>query len=248
MKVGTDAGCFPSGRHYPGIAHLLRVASVQLASEFPADHELMSLPLLAIDTETTGRDPTSDRVVEVAIIHFDQGLVSGRFRWLVHPDRSIPQEASRVHGWTDEAVQGCPFFAAVAEEIVAALMGRIPVAYNAEFDRAFLRQEFARVSGVWEPLPPGLREHVDWIDPLTWARELQQHEKSRALGEVCARLGITIGHAHHATDDAEATLHVLAAFARDPRVPRQYGAFIQEQRRLARVQKEEQARWRSGRG
>ena len=97
-------------------------------------------------------------------------------------------------------------------------------------------------------MPPALRRGVEWIDPLVWARELQKYEKSKALGEVCARLGIALTNAHRATDDAEAAMRVLAALSQDARVPKTYAAFIQEQRRLARIQEEERARWRSGRG
>ena len=69
-------------------------------------------------------------------------------------------------------------------------------------------------------------------------------EKGKSLGDVCARLGIEIGQAHRATDDAEAALHVLTRFWADPRVPKTYAAFIVEQRRLARLHDEERARWR----
>ena len=93
-------------------------------------------------------------------------------------------------------------------------------------------------------LPPACRKGVDWIDPLVWARELHKQEKGKSLGEVCSRLGIEINQAHRASDDAEAALRVLAAFAPDPRVPKTYAAFVQEQRRVGRLQDEERARWR----
>jgi DNA polymerase-3 subunit epsilon len=84
-----------------------------------------------------------------------------------------------------------------------------------------------------------MRKDVDWIDPLVWARELQQGEKSRALGEVAARLGIALENAHRASDDAEAALRVLLALGRDVRVPQTYAALVQEQRRLALAQDDE---------
>jgi len=49
-------------------------------------------------------------------------------------------------------------------------------------------------------------------------------------------LGIALENAHRATNDAEAALRVLLAFGRDVRVPRSYGAFVQEQRRLSMTQ------------
>ncbi|MGC4066174.1 MAG: hypothetical protein QM784_16330 [Polyangiaceae bacterium] len=114
--------------------------------------------------------------------------------------------------------------------------------------RRFITEEFSRCGLSLGKAPPALRRGVEWIDPLVWVREIQKYEKSKALGEVCQRLGITLTNAHRATDDAEAAMHVLAAILPDVRLPKTYGSFIQEQRRLARLQEEERARWRSNRG
>jgi DNA polymerase-3 subunit epsilon len=83
------------------------------------------------------------------------------------------------------------------------------------------------------------------MDPLVWAREIQREERSKALGEVAARLGVPLEKAHRASDDAEAALRVLYALGSDTRIPRPYGAFVQEQRRLAQSQADERRRWRS---
>lgn len=139
-----------------------------------------------------------------------------------------------------------PPFEVVAREIAAALAGCVPAAYNAAFDRVFLGNEIARAAVMTGPLPPALQKGVDWIDPLVWARELQSEEKSRALGEVASRLGITLENAHRASDDAEAALRVMFALAVDARIPRTYGALVQEQRRLALDQADERRlRWRT---
>src|SRR5260370_1431142 len=69
--------------------------------------------------------------------------------------------------------------------------------------------------------------------PARVAREIQREEKSKALGEVAARLGVKLENAHRASDDAEAALLVMYHLARDERVPRAYAPFVQEQKRLA---------------
>jgi DNA polymerase-3 subunit epsilon len=61
---------------------------------------------------------------------------------------------------------------------------------------------------------------------------------------VTTRLGVALEQAHRATDDAEAALRVLYAFAKDVRVPKSYAGLAQEQRRLSRLQDEERNRWR----
>ncbi len=247
MKAGSlDAcGCFPTGRHYPGIAHLLRAVVRGLVEDLAADTPWVELPIALIDVETTGRDASVDRVVEIGIAIARGGEVIERKVWRVNPGRPIPKEASDVHKITDDDVKDAPVFAAVAREIVAALGGCVPAAYNAAFDQAFLGSEIAR-AGVTGDLPPALRREVEWLDPLVWARELQQGERSRALGEVAARLGIALENAHSAMADAEAALRVLLVLGRDVRVPRTYGPLVQEQRRLAMAQADERRlKWRS---
>jgi DNA polymerase-3 subunit epsilon len=242
---GEGIGCFPTGRHYPGIAHLLRVVAAGLAEEFGGDHAIDALDLVAIDTETTGRDPEVDRIVEIACVRWRGDGIVERTSWLVNPGRPIPKEASDVHGISDDAVKDAGLFPAVAADVLKAIGGAIPVAYNAEYDRKVLVAELARAGLLpQDDAPPALRRNVEWIDPLIWARELQKAEKSRTLVEVAERLGVALGQAHRAADDAIATLEVLGVFRRDPRVPRTYGAFVQEQRRLSRLFDGERQRWR----
>ncbi len=249
MRAGADGGgCFPTGRHYPGIAHLLRVVAQGLADEFPGETPMADIALVAIDTETTGRDPASDRIVEIGCVVWRNGQTVERRSWLVNPGRPIPKEAFDVHGISDDDVRDKPAFGEIAGELLEVIAAAVPLAYNAEFDRMFLMAELERSGYAARQLPPACRKGIEWIDPLVWARELQKYEKSKALGEVCARLGIEIAQAHRATDDAEAALAVLSVFSTDTRVPRTYAAFVQEQRRLARQFEEERARWRSRQG
>ncbi|MEI9947443.1 MAG: 3'-5' exonuclease [Pseudomonadota bacterium] len=205
---------------------------------FPPDHAVHGLRMVAIDTETTGRDPLTSRVVEIACVFWRDGSVVERKSWLINPGCPIPQEAFEVHGIGDEQVKDAPPFSAIVPELFECLAGHVPVAYK----RGIRSQD---PDGRDRPdhgpaaitLRPPSRKGVEWVDPLVWARELQKLEKSRALGDVVQRLGIVLENAHRAAADAEATLHVFAAFLADTRVPKAYGALIQEQRRLARRSK-----------
>jgi len=240
MRVALlDAcGCFPTGRHYPGVAHLVRATTRGLVKDLAAEASWVELPIALVDVETTGKDATTDRIVEVGIAIARGGQIVQRLNWLVNPQCSIPKEATEVHGITDDHVRREAPFEAVAAEIAAALAGCVPAAYNAAFDRAFLGAELGR-AGL------ALQRDVEWLDPLIWARELQQGEKSRALGEVAARLGIAHHQAHRASEDAEAALLVLLSLARDVRVPHRYAALVQEQRRLGLAQADERrVKWK----
>jgi DNA polymerase-3 subunit epsilon len=261
--LSDGCGCFPTGRHYPGIAHLLKVEIRGLAAGFAPDVAWDEIDVALLDVETTGRDASVDRVVEIGIAVGRHGAVVARYDWLVDPGIPIPDEAAGVHGITDAMVAGKPRFEAIASEVAQALRGCVPAAYNAQFDRAFLHGEFSRarpelrgeaagdgpkgaIIHVADPAGvPALARETEWIDPLVWARELQADEKSRALGDVAARLGVGLEKAHRAQDDAEAALRVLYALGKDPRVPRAYGALVQEQRRLAHAQADARRAWRS---
>jgi DNA polymerase III subunit epsilon len=254
MRSSADAGgCFPTGRHYPGIAHLVRAAARGTAEEFSPDLAIADVPFVAIDVEATGLEPGVDKVVEIACVVFRRGDVAlgeeelhvERHAWLVNPCRPISAEAQEVHHISDEMVRDAPTFAQIAELLLDVLGRGVPLAYNAEFDRAFLIAEFSAAKVTPLHPPPALRNGVDWFDPLTWARELQQGEKSRSLSAVAERLGIEIGQAHRAADDAVAAGKVLRTFLSDSRVPSTYAAFVREQRRLARVHKDERINWRS---
>ncbi len=245
MRHHEPVGCFPTGRHYPGIAHLLRVVASGIAEEFAPDHPVSGLRMVSIDTETTGRDPALDRVVEIACITWDGTQIAKRKSWLVNPERPIPKEAFDVHGIGDDEVKDKPTFREIIGEVLAEMEGAVPLAYNADYDRQVLHAELARVDAPVSQKPAAIRRNVEWIDPLVWARELQKFEKSKALGEVSQRLGIVIEQAHRAEHDAEAALRVFLAFLADARIPKTYGAFLQEQRRLARIFEEERRIWRS---
>jgi DNA polymerase-3 subunit epsilon len=244
-SLAEGCGCFPTGRYYAGIAHLIRIQAIGVVEGFDAENGWVDLPIALIDVETTGMDAAVDRIVEIGIVVGRGGDVVERKSWLIHPGVSMPEESRAVHGISDEMLADKPAFAVVAAEIAAALTGVIPAAYNALFDRSFILAELERAGYDRETLPPSLATSVEWIDPLVWARELHELEKGKSLVEVSARLGVVHETAHRATDDAEAALRVLYTFAKDVRVPKSYAGLAQEQRRLLRLQDEERNRWRN---
>lgn len=237
-------GCFPTGRHYPGIADILALTLDRvegLWQGFAAQGPWQDLPWAVIDFETTGFDDAADRVVEVGVVCFRGGAVTARLNHLIQPGMPIPESAIAVHGITDAMVAEAPRFEQIAEELRAALVGHLPVAYNAQFDRKFMHTEMRR-AGVASDLPPALDPGVTWLDPLVWVRELMAEEKSKRLGDICERLGIPLNDAHRAWADAEATGLVLAALAE--RMPKSYGELIRIQDQYAAQQEAELADWR----
>ena len=249
VRGRTDVcGCFPTGRHYPGIADRIAdaIQNVEgLCHEFEPGSSWEDIPLVVVDFETTGRDSQTDRVIEVGLVTFEKGTVSSRESLLVNPGIAVPEESRAVHGITDEELAGAPDFASVMSRVLDLLQGKLPVAYNASFDRGFLLEEIRRAApeGMTPgDMPPAARDEVVWIDPLVWAREILKELKSRRLGDVTKHLGVPLEQAHRAAGDAEATGRVLLALA--PQMPRVYGELVRLQKRYAAFQDAELAAWK----
>lgn len=138
------------------------------------------------DTETTGLDPRKgDRVIEVACLELVNDLPTGEhFHRLVHPERDIPEDATRIHGITLEALAGKPIFAKIADDLIAFLGDGPLVAHNAPFDFAFLDAEFARIGR-----PALAPERM--VDTLVLAKT-RFPGMPNSLDALCRRFGVDL--------------------------------------------------------
>ena len=240
MRASLDdvCGCFPTGRHYPGIADRLSLIDtiVGLSPHLAASERWAAQKIAVIDFETTGLDPQVDRVIEIGIVCFEDGQLTAHHNWLVNPGIPVPEAARAVHNISDEQLVDAPPFEKLTSDIRAALDDHLPVAYNHSFDRAFLHAELdragvSRKAGKHKTVPPAFLEGIVWGDPLVWVRELYKDEKGHKLTDMAGRLGIALDQAHRASSDAEATGRVLLALA--SRMPGTYGELVRLQSQYA---------------
>lgn len=139
---------------------------------------------IVLDTETTGLDPlTGDRVIEVAAVELFNLLPTGEvFHSLIDPERDIPAEASRIHGFTNGDVAGKPKFADLADRLLAFLGDADIIAHNAPFDFGFLDAELFRCNR------PAL-DRRRMIDSLAMAKARYPGMPNN-LDALCRRLGV----------------------------------------------------------
>ncbi|CAA7623786.1 DNA polymerase III, epsilon subunit [Magnetospirillum sp. LM-5] len=169
----------------------------------PIDDTLLAeLPVLVLDTETTGLDAARDSIVSVGAVrcHGTRIYRSTVLDLLVDPGRRIPARATSVHGIDDAMVAGKPSIAQVFPEIMTMMAGTVMVGHNIGFDLALLHNAAVRTGQAWVP-PPRL-------DILLLAAALNPDETALELDHQAARLGINISGRHTALGDALVTAEI----------------------------------------
>jgi DNA polymerase-3 subunit epsilon len=139
---------------------------------------------LVLDTETTGLDPgTGDRVIEIAAIELVNLIPTGQtYHVVLDPERDVPEESTRIHGFTAEMLRGKPRFVEVVQEFLGFLGGDPIVAHNAPFDFGFLDGELKRVGS-----PPLDRARM--VDSLALAKK-RFPGMPNSLDALCRRFGV----------------------------------------------------------
>lgn len=159
--------------------------------------------VVALDLETTGLDPESDRIVEFCFIELDDRLQeSSRWTERVNPGIPIPPEVTQVHGIKDADVAAKPGFDAHAARIQALLDDAVLMAYNHHFDINCLHYELVRHGQA------GLSMERPVVDPLDIFRRFHPHSLA---GAVKRYLDADIADAHSAEGDTQAMLDVFRA-------------------------------------
>lgn len=163
--------------------------------------ETDKLIFTAFDTETTGLDPRTCRVVELGGVRFDALGVTSRFNALINPGTPMPVEASRVNGITDAMLAGKPDMREVLPDFLAFARGTVLVAHNAPFDVSFVNEELSRMG-------KGPLDHRV-VDTRILAREAFPGLPKYALQDLASRLGIEAKDAHRAEDDARVCMELF---------------------------------------
>ncbi|MSP44034.1 MAG: DNA polymerase III subunit epsilon [Alphaproteobacteria bacterium] len=157
---------------------------------------------IVLDTETTGLDPRTDRIIEIGCIELVNYVPTGEiFHTYLNPKREVAAEAFNVHGISEEFLSDKPLFGEIAVAFSNFIGDSQLVIHNAAFDLGFLNSEFDRIG--FGKLPPGRA-----IDTLLIARRKFPGAQN-SLDGLCRRYNIDISdrELHGALKDS----HLLAA-------------------------------------
>ena len=128
----------------------------------------MTKKLIVLDTETTGLEvEQGHRIIEVGAVTLeDRKRTDLHFHSYLNPQRSIDEEAEKVHGLSMERLANEPEFSEIAESFLEFVEGNVLVIHNAGFDIGFLNAELKRASSNY----PALEEICEIEDTLVMAR------------------------------------------------------------------------------
>ena len=152
-----------------------------------------------LDTETTGLSfKEGHKVVEIACIETKDLIPTGKvFHKLINPKRSMPNEAFKVHGFSEEFLKDKDAFDIIADEFLNFVKNKKIIIHNAPFDLGFLDGELGLLK----------KEKMDRklvIDSLEVARN-KFPGTSNSLDALCKKFNIDLSRRtkHNALLDCE---------------------------------------------
>jgi len=166
----------------------------------------MNGPLAIVDVETTGSDPATDRITEIALLEVSGLALTGQWSTLINPGGVIPGAIQALTGISQEMVERAPRFEQIARELYERLAGRVFVAHNARFDYGFLRREFERA---------GLKYLAKTLCTVRLSRRLYPFDDRHDLDSLIARHGFECEARHRAGPDAGVLLQFLRVAAEE---------------------------------
>lgn len=170
--------------------------------------------LAGFDTESTGVDVETDRIVTACIVEVGGNTPPLTANWLSDVDGvEIPTAASDIHGVTTEKArrEGAPA-ADVVEQLVAGLTqvvlaGTPLVIMNAPYDLTLLDRE-ARRYGL-KTLTDTVGNALRVVDPRVIDKRLDMYRRGkRTLTDLCRHYKVRLDGAHSADADAIAACRV----------------------------------------
>ncbi len=157
---------------------------------------------LAYDSESTGPEPTTARLVTAHAVEVSAAGATVRGAWLMNPGCEIPADATAIHGVSTEQAQlegEAPevVVLAITTVLSCAWAAGLPlVAMNASFDMTLLERERALLGRG--PMDPG-----PVLDPFVIDHGCDPFRRGkRTLTALAAHYNVAQGEAHTAAGDA----------------------------------------------
>ncbi len=157
---------------------------------------------VCVDCESTGLDPATDRIVEIAVTRFTLAELLESYESLINPERDIPQISQNIHKISNAMVAGKPKIGEVLPTILKLLEGKVIVGHGINFDIALICAEAKRCQ-----IPTTLH-NAPFIDTLRLAR-LYGESPINSLDKLREHFNLEPQGTHRAMSDVLVNIEVF---------------------------------------
>lgn len=157
---------------------------------------------ICFDCETTGLDPKTDAIIEIAAAKFTFDGIIQSYEHLIDPCCPIPKHTIEIHHITDEMVQGKPKIQDVLPQYLNFFSRYVIIGHGIPFDIAIVEAAAQKFR-----IPSKLSE-LPYIDTLRLAR-LYGESPTNSLETLRSHFNIKPHGAHRAMNDVQVNIEVF---------------------------------------
>ncbi|WP_448565804.1 exonuclease domain-containing protein [Thalassotalea ganghwensis] len=183
-----------------------------LSRPLPSPKRLIdTLPLLAVDFETTGLDAINDKLLSIGCVSINQKKIdlSSCYHQVINTRQALQERNVVIHKITDQQqATGCSLKHAI-DSLLHALTGKIMLVHFARIEQQFLKQACIELYGMAPPLAV--------VDTLVVAqrrmhrRDIGYDPSALQLSNLREQYHLPYYSAHNALNDAIATAELYLA-------------------------------------
>lgn len=180
----------------------------KITSTSTNDILLKDASYVVFDLETTGLSNTRDKIIEIAALKIEGGMVTDKFQHFVNPGELLSAFTTEFTGITDEDLMQAPLIDEILPAFLEFANGHILIAHNALFDVGHIQENAKRLNLSFDDSLV--------IDTLSLARYFYSNELKRFnLKAVAKHFKVDLERHHRAEKDTKATSDIWLAMQRD---------------------------------
>lgn len=160
---------------------------------------------IAIDIETTGLNPKTQRIIEIGAVKVVKGFVTEETSMLIQPKRLLEERIIELTGIDDQMLEQAPCIGEVIGTIVEFCQGLPLLGHHIMFDYSFLKR--AAVNH-------GFSFEKTGVDTLALCRQFMPEESKKNLTSACEYFQIVNQNSHRALADAYAAHELYQALGK----------------------------------
>ena len=170
------------------------------------------MKIIFVDTETTGLNPATCQIIELAMITVVDGEIVGDYDKFIRTNEKLPQKITQITGITDEMLDERGISEdKIAEDLKNRLTpGTLMVAHNCQFDLSFV---YSLLNRYYPDEACDIVSSLNWIDTVSVLKDRKDYPHK--LIDAVEFYGIEKVNFHRAIDDTKALYQVTQAMRKD---------------------------------